>query len=193
MACKPIFANAFALAITTKGGYAMNRKSIWTMLTTLWIGLALAVLPSAGEAGATRQTVLVSTFPIYQIVRNVTQSRDGVKVDLMLPGQLGCPHDYALTPQDMQKLAKADMLVVNGLGMEEFLGAPVKKANANINVIDSSMGIKETLDYSEEHHHGNDHGHDHSEAGHHAEDPEHDHDAHDHDQEHHHYGHDPAR
>jgi ABC-type Zn2+ transport system substrate-binding protein/surface adhesin len=90
----------------------------------------------------------------------------------------------------MQKLAKADMLVVNGLGMEEFLGAPVKKANANITVIDSSMGIKETLDYSEEHHHGDDHGHDHSEAGHHAEDSEHDHDVHDHDQEHHPHGHD---
>ena len=27
----------------------------------------------------------------------------------------------------MQKLAKADVLIVNGLGMEEFLGAPVAK------------------------------------------------------------------
>lgn len=165
----------------------MNRKSIWTMLITLCIGLGLAVFPPAGKAGATQKTVLVTTFPIYQIVRNVTQGHGGVKVDLMLPSRLGCPHDYALTPQDMQKLAKADVLVVNGLGMEEFLGAPVQKANVHITVIDSSMGIKETLDYSEGHHHGDDHGHDHSEAEHDAGEPEHEHDAHHHDQEHHHH------
>jgi len=74
--------------------------------------------------GAPEQTVLATTFPIYQIARNVTQGRDGVKVDLMMPSQQGCPHDYALTTQDMQKLAKANILVVNGLGMEDFLGAP---------------------------------------------------------------------
>ncbi|MCX6357353.1 MAG: metal ABC transporter substrate-binding protein [Candidatus Aureabacteria bacterium] len=63
--------------------------------------------------------------------------------------QFGCPHDYALTPQDMQKLARADVLVVNGLGMEEFLGAPVEKANPKLTIVDSSRGIKETLTYTD--------------------------------------------
>ncbi len=142
----------------------MKRKPILSILT-ICIGLVLASFPLAGQAGATDQTVLATTFPIYQIVRNVTDGRDGVNVDLMVPSQLGCPHDYALTPQDMQKLAKANILVVNGLGMEEFLGAPVKRANPKIIVIDSSTGIKETLEYSEGH------GHDHSKAEPHAEGP----------------------
>jgi len=103
------------------------------------------------------------------------QGRDGVTADLMLPGQLGCPHDYALTPQDMQKLAKADILVVNGLGMEEFLGAPVENANPRIKVIDSSTGIQETLHYSEEQHHEHGHGHKHAKTGHHAEEHQHGH------------------
>jgi zinc/manganese transport system substrate-binding protein/zinc transport system substrate-binding protein len=132
-------------------------------------------------------TVLATTFPIYQIVRNVTQGRDGVKVDLMLPSQLGCPHDYALTPQDMQKLAKADILVVNGLGMEEFLGAPVEKANPNIRVIDSSTSIQETIQFSGEENHEHGHGHGHGEAGHHAEEHDHDHGEEHQEHEHHHH------
>lgn len=144
----------------------MNRKWIVALLT-ICIFVGLTAFPALGKTGPAEQTVLVTTFPIYQIVRNVTQGREGVKVNLMLPSQLGCPHDYALTPQDMQKLTKANILVVNGLGMEEFLGAPVKKANPNIRIIDSSSGIKETLQYSENHHHED--GHDHSKAEHHAE------------------------
>jgi ABC-type Zn uptake system ZnuABC Zn-binding protein ZnuA len=77
----------------------------------------------------------------------------------MLPAHLGCPHDYVLTPQDMKKLILADVLIVNGLGIEEFLGAPVRKANAKIRVIDSSTGIQDVLRYTEE----KEDGHEHSE------------------------------
>lgn len=137
----------------------MSRKSISALLL-LCISLGLLVMSTMAKAVQAERTVLVTTFPIYQIVRNVTHGYDGVKVELMLPSQMGCPHDYALTPQDMQKLAKADILVANGLGLEEFLGAPVKRANPNIALIDSSGGIKETLQYSG----GHDHGHDHDQA-----------------------------
>lgn len=116
--------------------------------------------------------VLASTFPIYQITRNLSQGVEDIEVSLMIPAGLGCPHDYALTPQDMQKLAKADVLIINGLGLEEFLGAPLKKANARLRLIDSSAGISEVLRYgaAEEHdphetphHHDDDdhHGHHH--------------------------------
>ena len=94
---------------------------------------------------AAATVVLSTTFPIHQIVRNVTEGREGLAVERLLPGQMGCPHDYALTTQDMKKLAKADVLVVNGLGMEAFLGAPLKKANAKVTLIDSSKGITEIL------------------------------------------------
>lgn len=104
--------------------------------------------------------VLVSTFPIYQITRNLSQGVEGIEVGLMIPAGLGCPHDYALTPQDMQKLAKADVLIINGLGLEEFLGAPLQKANARLRLIDSSAGISEVLQLAAEEHHEHD-GHEH--------------------------------
>lgn len=125
----------------------MLRKRVLKAIM-LCLSVALAASPLEGEAAAGERTVLATTFPIYQIVRNVTQGWNRVKVELLLPSQMGCPHDYALTPQDMQKLAKAEILVVNGLGMEEFLGAPVTRANPEIITIDSSAGIQDTLPYA---------------------------------------------
>jgi len=108
--------------------------------------MALCFMTSALYGGPTKK-ILCTTFPVYQITRNVAAGFGGAQVDLMLPAQLGCPHDYALTPQDMQKIKSADILVINGLGLEEFLGAPIEKANPKIVIIDSSQGIKETMSY----------------------------------------------
>lgn len=146
----------------------MNRNWFLVMLT-ICFSIGFIGFPALGNAAAAEHSILATTFPIYQIVRNIIQGRDGIKVDLMLPSQMGCPHDYALTPQDMQKLTKADILVVNGLGMEEFLGASLKHANPNILIIDSSIGIQETLPYSEVRHHDPDHGHRYAETEHQAE------------------------
>lgn len=106
--------------------------------------------------------VVCSTFPIYQITRNVTKNCQAFKISLMLPSQLGCPHDYILTPQDMSRLAKADVLVINGLGMEEFLGKIVKQHGKQLPIIDSSAGIKGTINVNGPHTcsaHCHDHAH----------------------------------
>jgi zinc transport system substrate-binding protein len=133
----------------------MKRTAAWTMgILSIGFGMLSALDTASVSAASISKRILCSTFPIYQITRNVIQGRDAVSVELMLPAQLGCPHDYALTPQDMQKLAKADVLVINGLGMEEFLGAPLRKANTKLRVIDSSAGIQELLRYTEEIDHG---------------------------------------
>ncbi len=125
----------------------MHTRCISLIVLTL-----LSFLTGVELCWAQRPTmhILASTFPIYQITRNVTQGVADITVDLMIPAGLGCPHDYALTPQDMQKLARADLLVINGLGMEEFLGAPLKKANARLQVLDSSIGIQDILGSTEE-------------------------------------------
>ncbi|MGD8959614.1 MAG: zinc ABC transporter substrate-binding protein [Desulfobacteraceae bacterium] len=152
----------------------MRKKWVVTLLT-ICLAFGSMLLPPVMRVAAADQTVLVTAFPIFQIVRNVTQGRDGVQVDLMLPSQLGCPHDYALTPQDMQKLAKADILVVNGLGMEEFLGAPVNNANPHIKVIESATGITATLHYTEDQGHAHGQEHAHGDAGSHGEGHDHGH------------------
>lgn len=110
-----------------------------------WLATCLCLLlsgPQPAAATSARQLeVLATTFPMYLFTRGVAAGRDRVRVGLMIPAGMGCPHDYALTPQDMRRLTAADVLVINGLGLEEFLGAPLAGANPALRVIDSSAGI----------------------------------------------------
>lgn len=112
-----------------------------------------------------KRLVVVTTFiPITNFTKAVAGNR--AEVTQLLPSNVG-PHDYQAKPEDAQKLAKADVLVENGLGLEEFLDSLVKNAgNANLKVIDSSKGIKTITTESMAHDHrkkekeeaGHDHG-----------------------------------
>ena|GEM_PF-106443 len=98
-----------------------------------------------------RIRVLATTFPIYQITKNVTSGSTNLDLSLMLPPNLGCPHDYSLKPQDLMRLSEANAIVINGLGLEEFLGDKIRELNPNIRTIDSSSGIADTMAYTDTH------------------------------------------
>ncbi|MRR14473.1 zinc ABC transporter substrate-binding protein, partial [archaeon] len=138
----------------------METGSVLFLKRVALLFLVAAVLDTDAYAQGSGINILCTTFPVYQITRNVTQGREPVTVGLMLPSRVGCPHDYVLTPRDMQKIAKARVLVINGLGLEEFMGAPVRQANPKIKILDSSAGITRTIRYAgkEEHGHKGQHG-----------------------------------
>ncbi|WP_084503413.1 metal ABC transporter substrate-binding protein [Desulfatirhabdium butyrativorans] len=115
--------------------------------------LAMMLLPAMSRAETAVRKILCTTYPLHLITRNITEGRADVIVERLLPSQLGCPHDYVLTPQDMKRLEKADVLIINGLGLEEFLSIPLKKINPNLKVIDSSKGISDLLPDTEAHDH----------------------------------------
>jgi ABC-type Zn uptake system ZnuABC Zn-binding protein ZnuA len=108
--------------------------------SVLFLAFTLAFAPSAGAAEPLR--VLASFLPMEIFTRNVTGDAPGVTVASMLPASLGCPHDYALTPGDMKKIASADLFVANGLGMEDFLGEPVRRANPKIRIVETARGVR---------------------------------------------------
>jgi ABC-type Zn uptake system ZnuABC Zn-binding protein ZnuA len=109
-------------------------------IAAIILALALSFSPAPAASGELR--ILASFLPMYLFTRNVTGDTPGVSVELMLPASLGCPHDYALTPGDMKKIASADLFIANGYGMEEFLGAPVRKANRRIRIVESADGVR---------------------------------------------------
>jgi ABC-type Zn uptake system ZnuABC Zn-binding protein ZnuA len=96
---------------------------------------------------------------MYLFTVNVVGDAPGVSVDMMLPASLGCPHDYALTPGDMKKVASADLFVANGLGMEDFLGAPIRKANPRVRVVETGASVPPLREGGGKD--GHDHGHNH--------------------------------
>ena len=132
----------------------MQRKILFLACVVIVFAVAFAA--------AAEQRALCSTFPVYQVTRNVAAGRSGMNVALMLPSSMGCPHDYVLTPDDMRRLSSADILVINGAGLEEFIGAPIRRANPELVLIDSSQGLPDLLEYpAKPHRHGHRHGHRH--------------------------------
>jgi zinc transport system substrate-binding protein len=105
------------------------------------VAAAVLLAVSAAPSRAAPIRVLASFLPMYIFTANVAGDAPGVTVDLMLPADLGCPHDYALTPSDMRKIAAADLFIANGAGMEEFLGTPVRKANPRLRVVETGASV----------------------------------------------------
>ena len=90
--------------------------------------LLCLVLGLASPAFAADRQIVASVFPVWLLLKQVTRDVPGIEVGLLLPAGTGCPHDYSMTPQDRRTLARADVLVINGLGLESFLGEPGKAA-----------------------------------------------------------------
>lgn len=105
--------------------------------------------------------VLCTTVPVTLLAKAVIDGVGGYKVTTMLPAAIGCPHDYALTPQDMRKLAKADVIIINGLGMEDFLDGAIPRVNRKALVVDSSKGVKGLLPFRDSEEECSEHGHEH--------------------------------
>jgi len=117
----------------------VQRLATFAAATFLFFS-SLAFAPSAGAAEPLR--VLTSFLPMEIFTRNVAGNAPGVTVEAMLPASLGCPHDYALSPGDMKKIASADLFVANGFGMEDFLGEPVRRANPKIRIVETARAVR---------------------------------------------------
>lgn len=87
--------------------------------------------------------IVTSFYPIYLETLNVVRAAQGVEVVNLTPPQTGCLHDYQLTPEDMKLLETADIFVVNGLGMENFLDKVIE-AHPDLKIIDASDSPKIT-------------------------------------------------
>lgn len=125
------------------------------LLFSLFLSVFIAVSAFA------EVNILCTTTPVTLLTKAVIDGINGYKVTTMLPAAVGCPHDYALTPQDMRKLAKADVIIINGLGMEDFLEGAIPRVNRKALVIDSSKGAKGLLPFRDSEEECSEHGHEH--------------------------------
>ena len=77
------------------------RKGKHHGLALLCMLLVTAFAVTGASAAEPKVRVLATTYPVYLLTRAVAQTSPDVQVDLLIPAQTGCPHDYALTPKDM--------------------------------------------------------------------------------------------
>lgn len=107
--------------------------------------LLAAALFLTGCAGAPKTegeklTVVASFYPVWVMTANVVQGVEGVELSLLAPPDTGCLHHYQLLPQDMKTLEGADVLVMNGAGMEHFLEG-VLSSFPELKAVDTSAGL----------------------------------------------------
>ena len=86
--------------------------------------------------------VMTSCNPVYLATVNVVGDVPGVSVQNLSQPTTGCLHDYTLTTEDMKNLSAADVLVVNGGGMEGYLD-DVVKAYPDLEIIDTFEMVEE--------------------------------------------------
>ena len=92
--------------------------------------------------------IVTSFYPMYIATANIVEGIPNVNLENLTSQTTGCLHDYQITTQDMIKLSDADVLVINGDGMENFIDKALS-TYSELKIINASQNIKE--------HHENEH------------------------------------
>ena len=126
----------------------------------LALGLSLAlVLTACGSAKEGQEsqseaqvTVVATTYPVYLLASAVAENVDGVVVERLNTGAVSCLHDYTLTVSDMKLIESADVIAMNGVGLEDFMDDALSAAKGS--VIDCSQGVQLLEAVGHDHHDG---------------------------------------
>lgn len=126
----------------------------------LALGLSLTlVLTACGSAKEgqesqpeARVTVVATTYPVYLLASAVAENVDGVVVERLNTGAVSCLHDYTLTVSDMKLIESADVIAMNGVGLEDFMDDALSAAKGT--VIDCSQGVTLLETLGHDHHDG---------------------------------------
>lgn len=97
--------------------------------------------------------VAATTLPVYQFTAALCEGT-GISVKRLITQQVSCLHDYSLNVAQARTLEQAQVVVISGGGLEEFMEDSLSAANR---VIDSSQGV--SILECEEHHHEEEHHH----------------------------------
>lgn len=154
----------------------MKFKSFLPLVGLAALALAACGTPSASTDPAvsdepTTQTnralQIVTTFaPLYAHTLNIADDND-VVTNLVPAGT--SVHTRQPTPQDVATLENADVIVINGLGLEEFLEDYLHDLeDRGVMIVDTSVGIATRAFAAEEHEHvEKNHDDDHENGDHH--------------------------
>ncbi len=122
------------------------------------ISLLLALVLLAGLVGCSAPQpvpeVTATTKPIYDFTTALCSGTD-ISVGLLISESVSCLHDYSLNVSQVRNAEAAQVMVISGAGLEDFMDDLLGGCDT---VIDSSAGVS-LLGCSEEHDHDHDHHH----------------------------------
>lgn len=114
-----------------------KRMYILVILAALILA-ACSPMNSPSKESNTSLKVLATQNFLTDIAQNVAGER--VKVESLIP--IGTePHAFEPTPQDVQKIAQSNVLILNGAGLEEWLEKTLENAGGERAIIEASAGL----------------------------------------------------
>ena len=92
-------------------------------------------------------------MPIYDFATRICEGT-GVRITRLITENVSCLHDYTLQTSQMRAIESAELVLINGAGLEDFMEDALEKASA---VAEASHGLE--LESGNAHEHDHDHGH----------------------------------
>jgi zinc/manganese transport system substrate-binding protein len=136
----------------------LKEKEMLISARILVFVLALVMAAGGTAVGAEKKVKVVASFSVLgDMVKNV--GGDQVEVTTLV-GPNGDAHVYEPTPADAKAVSAADLVVVNGLGMEGWMDRLIKTAGYRGPEVVATKGIKPRqmkTEEKEEHEHGHKH------------------------------------
>lgn len=97
--------------------------------------------------------IVTTTLPVYEFTSALCEGT-GLTVSRLITEEVSCLHDYSVQVSQMQAVEEAEVVVLSGAGLEEFLSDVLARANA---VIDASSGISICSGHEHDGHHHDPH------------------------------------
>ena len=114
-----------------KGGLIMRKLCLLLAFLLLLVGCANT------RAERTCPLVAATTRPVAEMTAAIVDGTD-ITVERVVGESVSCLHDYSLSVRQMELLQSADLVILSGAGLEDFMADALASAKA---VVDASAGI----------------------------------------------------
>lgn len=182
----------------------MNLQKIGRAGLAVLLSFSLVACNAGGKPSTTNEkqdndsnklNIATSFYPMYEFTKAITGETANV-TNIMPAGSAS--HGWEPSAKQVAELSKADLLIYQGAGMEEWIDsvkASLESEGSKLKWVEAGEGIEllpghshdHDHDHEDEHDHDHDHDHDHEDE--HDHDHDHDHeDEHGHDHDHDHEG-----
>jgi ABC-type Zn uptake system ZnuABC Zn-binding protein ZnuA len=118
----------------------LKRFVPFTLMILLLLSACTAPKENGGTDDTTQLSIVTTTYPLYLFACEVTKGVDDVTVAPLVNQKISCLHNYTLSVNDMKLLESADVILMNGAGLDAFL-EDASLSNQNRSIVDCSDGI----------------------------------------------------
>ena len=114
------------------------RQRALILLILAGLLLSACASPNAVQGNAGTLNVVATTTIVGDVVKNV--GGDWITLDTLIPVGVD-EHGYQPTPQDVAKVSRANLVFINGAGLEPFIDKLTQNASGKAQIISVSDGI----------------------------------------------------